>query len=121
MKEKFLGLLLTIISLNVLAQKKIDSTRQVAFVYFENRKTNLIVIPNIDKLYSFKIFRRTITDTSFVQVAEKKKPPLPMRYNITPYGVTWDDKEYNTPHVDYKILSFNKQGDRICELRVMWE
>jgi len=121
MKRKLLGFVLTLISLNVVGQKKIDTAKQVAFVYFENRRTNLIVIPNIDRLYSFKIFRRTKTDTLFALVAEKKKPPLPMRYNITPYGVTWNDTEFNTTDVDYKVISFDKKGNRICELKVMWE
>jgi len=121
MKRKLFGLILILISLNVFGQKKIDTAKQVAFVYFENRKNNLIVIPNIDRLYSFKIYRRQKSDTSFVQVAEKKRPALPMKYNVTSYGVTWEDKEYNMPDIDYKIVSFDKGGKQICELKVMWE
>ena len=61
------------------------------------------------------------TDTTFVQIAEKKKPPLPMRYNISPYSVTWEDKEYNTSDLNYRILSYDKKGKEICELKVIWE
>jgi hypothetical protein len=121
MVKILLGFILTSISLNVCGQKKIDSTGQVAFVYFEKRKTNLIVIPNVDRLYSFKIYRKAGTDTLFVQVGEKKRPPLPMKYNITPYSVTWEDKEYNTADVIYRILAFDKKGTNICELKVIWE
>ena len=121
MKKKYLLLILTLVSLTLFGQKKIDTTRQIAFVYFQNRKTNLIVIPNIDRLYSFKIYRKTKIDSSFAQVAEKKKPPLPMRYNVSPYAVTWEDKENNTTDIEYKILSFDKRGDEICELKIIWE
>lgn len=44
-----------------------------------------------------------------------------MRYNITPYSVMWEDQKYNTPDVSYKIISFDKKGQEICELKIIWE
>lgn len=121
MKTHLIAITFLFISLNSIGQKNVDTTQQVAFVYFENRKTNFIVIPNIDRLSTFKIYRKLNTDSAFIEVAVKKKPPLPMRYNVTSYGVTWEDKEYNTRNIDYQIIAFDKKGNRICELKIMWE
>ena len=111
----------TLLTTTLCAQKKIDSSGQVAFVYYENRPTNLIVIPNIDKLFSFKIFTKKPTDQIFVLVGEKKKPLLPMRYNISPYAVTWEDKHYQGTEIEYKVIAFDKKGVEICSLNVIWE
>jgi hypothetical protein len=123
MKNKLLIIIFLTASPSLFAQKKIDTLRQVAFVYYEDRKANLIVIPNIDKLYSFKIYRKAKTDTLFNQVAEMKRPPLafPMRYYGTPYSIGWEDKEFHTRDVDYKVSSFDKSGNKICEVLVIWE
>jgi hypothetical protein len=121
MKRKLLTFIFICFSLIVFGQKKVDTLDKVVFVYYENRKTNFIVIPNTGKLYSFKIYRKPKDDTLFVQVAEKKKPPLPMRYNVTAYGVTWVDKEFHTREVDYKVIAFDKKGNEICEMYVIWE
>jgi hypothetical protein len=121
MKRKILIIVFICFSLFAFGQKKLDTLSKIAFVYYENRKANFIAIPNTGKFYSFKIYRKTKDDTLFVQVVEKKKPPLPMRYNITPYGITWVDKEYHTREVDYKITAFDKKGNEICKMYVMWE
>ena len=102
-------------------QKKIDTTRSLAFVFYKDKPSNLIVIPNIEKYHFFKIYRKTNVDTSFLFVVEKKKPPLPMRYNISPYSVSWEDKDYHTREVNYKIFAFNKRGMQICEMTIIWE
>ena len=117
----FLLLTISFISTSLFGQKKIDSSGQVVFVYYENRKTNFIVIPNIDRLHSFKIYRKKQDDSTFIQVAERKKPPLPMRHNITPYGVTWEDKDYHSKEVEYKVVAFDKKDNEICKMNVIWE
>lgn len=117
----FLPLIVTFFPAIVFSQKLVDPVGQLAFVYYQNRQTNLIVIPNIDKLNTFKIYRRSINDSTFVQVAKKKKTPLPMRYNISPYSVSWEDKEYHSKEVEYEIIAFDKKGNEICKLNVIWE
>jgi len=115
------GVIAVLLPIAALSQKHVDSSSQIAFVYFKNRQTNLIVIPNIDKLSSFKFYRKAIGDTAFVLVAEKKKFPLPLRNNVSPYGVYWEDKDYHTKDVEYRIIAFNKKGNEICKLNVIWE
>ena len=104
-----------------MAQNKNDTASQVAFVYFENLKGNLIVIPNFGKLYSFKLYRKAKEDSLYQEIAELKKPALPERRFGTPYSVGWPDKGVHTRNVDYKVIAFDKNGGRICELHVFWE
>jgi hypothetical protein len=103
------------------AQSGKDTASQVAFVYYENLKANLIVIPNFGRLYSFKLYRRAKEDSSYQEIAELKKPALPERRYGTPYSVGWPDKGVHSRNVDYKVIAFDKNGGRICELRVFWE
>jgi hypothetical protein len=102
-------------------QRLIDSTKQIAFVYFKNRNANLIIVPNIERLHTFKFYRKSITDTAYLQVAEKKKPPIPLKTNFPTYGVSWEDTLYNTNDVDYMIIAFDKKGKEICKITVIWE
>ena len=121
MKKIFLLISFSFCICKLVAQKRIDTTKQVAFIYYENLNANLIVIPNFDKLYSFKLYRRVKEDTLYKEIAELKKPLLPERYYGTPYSVGWHDKEVHTRNVDYKVLAFDKTGGRICELLIFWE
>src|SRR5450631_2497557 len=105
----------------LVAQNKIDTTGQLAFIYYEKLKGNLIVIPNLDKLYSFKLYRKAKEDSLYQEIAELKKPALPERRFGTPYSVGWPDKGVHTRDVDYKVIAFDKKGGRICELHVFWE
>jgi hypothetical protein len=102
-------------------QKQVDSTRQLAFVYFKNRNANLIVVPNIDKLHSFRFYRKSKSDTIFVQVAEKTKPAIPLKTNFPTWGVSWEDPENSGKDVDYMIIALDRKGKEICKLNVIWE
>lgn len=105
----------------VFGQKQATDPEKIVFVYYKGRPHNFIVIPNIGKFKSFKIYRKQATDTSFVQVVEKKKPLLPMRNNITPYAVTWEDDGSSSRAIEYKIYAFSKEGEEICEMKIIWE
>ncbi len=72
MKRNLLIIILILFYLSAPAQKAPDPSEKIVFVYCESRLTNYIVIPNIGKLYSFKIYRKTKADTGFIQVAETK-------------------------------------------------
>jgi len=121
MKRKLLiGFLLAIFSLTS-GQRTIKEGDKVVFVYVENRPNNFIVIPNIGKLYSFKIYRKLKDENDYKLVATKTKPPLPMRYNVTPYGVTWEDKESHTRDIDYKVIAYDKKDIQICEMVIIWK
>lgn len=102
-------------------QKKVNEGEKLVFVYYKNKPHNLIVIPNTGKFKSFKIYRKLPTDSAFVQVAEKKKPLLPMRYNITPYAVTWEDDTNSSREIEYRIYAFDKNDEQICEMKLFWD
>lgn len=121
MKQTIFLILTFIFSINTFAQKEIKASDKIVFIYYENPKNNLIVIPNLGKFHTFKIFRKQKSDTSFVLVAEKKKPPLPLRYNITQFAVSWEDTEYHTRDIDYKILAFDRKENELCEMQIIWE
>jgi hypothetical protein len=44
-----------------------------------------------------------------------------MRYNITPYAVTWKDPEYHDREVEYGIVACDKGGTELCEMQIVWE
>lgn len=105
----------------VFGQKQISKSEKLVFVYHEKRAHNFIVIPNTGKLHSFKIYRKESRDIAFQFIVEKKKPLLPQRYNVTQYGVTWEDTGYHSRDVDYKVIAFAKGGQELCEMTVMWD
>lgn len=119
-KLLLIGCFLTVYILTY-GQKDIKEGDKIVFVYFENRPNNLIVIPNIGKLHTFKIYRKQKNEKDFLLVATKTKPPLPMRYNVTPYSVTWEDKEIHSREIDYKVVAFNKKEEQLCEMNIVWE
>ncbi len=102
-------------------QKNIKEGDKIVLVYYENRPNNYIVIPNLGKLHTFKILRKLKNENDYKLVTTQKKPPLPMRYNVTPYSVTWEDTEFHTRDIDYKIIAFNKDGEELCEMKIVWE
>ena len=120
MKEIVVTCFISFVSLIAFGQKEISPGDKLVFVYYENRPHNLIAIPNMGKLYSFKIYRKQTGDTTFQFIIEKKRPLLPMRYNMTQYGVTWEDIGYHSKDVDYKVIAFDKAGKELCIMNVMW-
>lgn len=121
MTKAALCFFLFIIPYLAFAQKQTIEGERIVFVYYKDKPHNFIVIPNIGKFKSFKIYRKQETDTSFVQVAEKKKPLLPMRNNITPYAVTWEDEAGSSRKIDYKIYAFGKNDEEIGKMKIIWE
>jgi hypothetical protein len=101
--------------------QQIREIDKVVLIYYQNRPNNLIIIPNTGKLPKFKIYRKLKSETEFRLVAIKNRPPLPMRYNVTQYGVSWVDKEFNTQDVDYKIIACNSNDETICEMDIIWQ
>ena len=119
------SLITTLLFISILTfgygQKEIKSKDKIVFVLFEKQVKNVIMIPNYGKLYKFKIYRRISSNDEFKLMTEKKKPPLPLRYNVTPYGVTWEDPDYHTRDIEYKILAFDKKDNELCEMQIVWE
>jgi len=101
-------------------QNDVKEEDKTAFVLFNNVTKNVIIIPNLGKLHTFKIYRKLKEESDFQLVATKKKPPLPMRDNITPYGVTWEDTLHSRD-IEYKIVALNKKGEELCEMKVIWQ
>ena len=112
-------LFITVLKLSY-GQQKIQAKDNIAFILFEKQDKNAIVIPNYGKLYKFKIYRRISSNEEFKLITEKKKPSSPLRYNVTPYGVTWEDPDYHTRDIEYKILAFDKKDKELCEVQIIW-
>jgi len=113
--------ILSIISYTSFGQKNIKDVTEIAFVYYVNRPYNIIVIPNIGRLHTFKIYRKTENDNEYKLAVVKKKPPLPMRFRVTPYGVIWKDKYFHTRDIAYKVIAFNRKGDELGEMKIIWD
>jgi len=101
-------------------QQEILPKDNIAFILFEKQDRNAILIPNYGKLHKFKIYRRISSNDEFKLVTEKKKPPVPLKDNVTPHGVTWQDPDYHTRDIEYKILAFDKKGKELGEVQVIW-
>ena len=117
------GLIITLLffASHAYGQKSANEGEKIVFIYYKSRPHNFIVIPNTGKFKSFKIYRKSVSDSAFVQVAEKKKPFLPMRNNITPYAVMWEDNASSSREIEYKIYAFDKDAEQICEMKIFWE
>jgi len=106
------------------AQENIKPEDKIVFVYYENLSKNIILIPNVGKLHAFKIYRKlkSENESEFKLMAEKKKPMLPMRENSpAPWGVKWKDPDYHSRDIDYKILAFDKSGNELCQMQIIWD
>jgi hypothetical protein len=57
-------------------QSDIKPGDKIVFVYYENRSKNFILIPNVGKLHTFKIYRKLKgeSESEFKLMTEKKKP-----------------------------------------------
>lgn len=105
-------------------QNNIKPGDKIVFVYYENRPKNFILIPNVGKLHTFKIYRKLKgeNESEFKLITEKKKPALPMRENSpAPWGVRWEDPDYHSRDIDYKVLAFDKKGNELCQMQIIWE
>ena len=104
-------------------RKHISDSDKVVFVYTKNRSKNFIVIPNFGgKLHAFKIYRKLKSETEFSFLVEKKRPALPSRGNWPDvYSVHWEDPEYHSSALDYKIICYDKKGNDCGEMEILWE
>ena len=45
-----------------------------------------------------------------------------MRENSpAPWGVKWEDPDYHSRDIDYKVFAFDKNGNQLCEMQIIWE
>lgn len=111
--------ILTLVGYN----QTISETDKTVFCYFENRPHNFIVIPNFrGNLHHFKIYRKLKTDTAYTYILELKKPAIPLRSNKPGvYSVSWEDLDYHSREVDYKILYYTKNEKETGEMEIVWE
>jgi hypothetical protein len=118
-KIYWIALFLTILS-SANGQETINLGYRLAFVYYEDHDKNLILIPNMGKFYSFKVYHKTKNETEYEFVGEARKPRLPFGYSF-PYQVKLADTKFHSREIDYKILAFDKSGREICEMKVIWD
>jgi hypothetical protein len=122
-KIGFLFSMLFFSMLFTFGQKEIKETDKIVFCYVENRLKNFIVIPNFrGKLYNFEIYRKLKSESEFKLIVSKKKPAIPLRTNHpSVYSVQWEDPDYHSRDVDYKILCYDKKGNEHGEMQIIWE
>lgn len=97
--------------------KNFREKKQLALVYLGAEEGNLIVIPNLDKLPAFKIYRWNEGEERFEFVVRLKKPLLPMRYRISVYAVEWTDKGNSDLWARYKIIAVDKDDNELIEVK----
>ena len=102
-------------------QERINPGYKLAMVYYENHDKNFILIPNMGKFWSFKVYHKLKTETEYKFVGEKRKPRLPFGYISFPYEVKIEDTAFHSREIDYKILAFDKRGREICEMKIIWD
>lgn len=100
-------------------QKEVKETDKIAFCYVENRPKNFIVIPNFrGKLYNFEIYRKLNSESEYKLITSKKKPAIPLRTNHpSEYSVQWEDPDYHSRDVNYKILCYDKKEMNMARCR----
>ena len=115
-------LIICLCAFSVNAQKKIEHTHKIVFVYFEKYEKNYIVIPNFGKLYSFKIYRKLKNESDYQFMIEKRRPSIQVRSNWPgTRSVHWKDPDYHSRDIDYQIFAFDKLGNELCEMEIIWE
>ena len=119
-KIYLITILLTIFSF-AKGQERINLGCKLAAVNYENRDKNFIVIPNMCKFHSFKVYHKPKTEPEYKFLGEKRKPRLPLGNNHFPYEVGLVDTKYHSREIDYKILAFDKRGREICEMKIIWD
>lgn len=119
----FLLMLFAIVPSGMFAKGGISEADKIVFVYLNNRSKNFIVIPNFrGKLHTFKIYRKLKSGNEFSFIVEIRKPKIPLRSNRPgPYSVQWEDPEYLSRNVDYRIIGYDKKGQDYGEMNFIWE
>ena len=123
-RSKYILLFVTLITFSqAFGRKDISETDKIVFVYTKHRSRNLIVIPNFRRtLYKFRIYRKLKSEAEFSFVAEKKRPAIPFRANRPgPSSVHWEDPDYHSHDLDYKIICYDKKGNNYGEMEQIWE
>jgi hypothetical protein len=82
---------------------------QFGWVVIGEENGNRLIIPNHDVIPAYNIYRQGKNDTTFVFITKEKRPNLPMRFQVTQYGIEWVDKEYKAP-VKYKVMGLKDDG-----------
>jgi hypothetical protein len=90
---------------------------QFGYVLIGGEDGNQIIIPNLDEVPAYNIYRQKSDDTTFIFIAKEKRPPLPMRYRISPYAVEWADGGFRTP-TKYKAFGLKDNGTEWFEVKL---
>lgn len=90
-----------------------------AFVINGKSASNLIYIPNQEKYYQFKIYKKKKADNEYKLFATINSSENVSTKN--PYSATWTDQEEGATDVDYKIEAYSRIGSKICDMHVIWQ
>ncbi|MDP4203833.1 MAG: hypothetical protein Q8861_14210 [Bacteroidota bacterium] len=90
-----------------------------AFIIKGKSTSNLIYIPNQEKHYQFKIYKKKKVDSDYKLSATINSSENASTKN--PYSATWTDQEEGSTDVDYKIEAYSRIGSKICDMHVIWQ
>jgi hypothetical protein len=93
---------------------------QVGFVFVGNENGNKIVVPNLDGVPAFNIYRQSEKDTGFIFITKVTRFPLPLRYQPTPYGIEWVDSG-NTKTTKYRVEAIDYDNKIWCEMKLIYD
>jgi hypothetical protein len=91
-----------------------------AFVIVDKTTKNILFIPNLDKFYQFKIYKKEKSEADYSLATTITRPVSP-NITPTPYSLSWTDDAENTGDISYKIEAYTKSGSKICDMDVFWQ
>jgi hypothetical protein len=90
-----------------------------AFVTHSKGKENRIYIPNQERFYQFKIYKKDTSDNQYRLVTTITKSSS--NSTSSPNSLLWTDKTSSTQHINYMVEAYNRNGSKICNMRVIWQ
>lgn len=112
-------ILFSLFHLIALGQSKNTALTSPAFIT-DNNINNTIVIPNQEKFYQFKVYRKDTIGKDFTEITTLVIPEKTYLYSRhLPYEIEWTDETSHNTNAEYRITAFNRAGTKICELKVI--
>jgi hypothetical protein len=92
---------------------------QFAIIQYNNLGGNKIIIPNMDQIKFYNLYRFRETDSAFAFVKKLKRPSVPKPGNFSPYIIEWTDYKV-TALVPYKIEGLKDTGEKWFDVEIRY-
>lgn len=97
----------------------IHNQDQFAIVQYNGLGGNKIIIPNLDQIRYYYLYRFRRSDSAFAFVKKLKRPGLPKLGNLAPYAIEYVDYMV-TDTVPYKIEGVRDSGKRWFDVEIRY-